>query len=125
MFANVDRRQVETDLRSRDLPVDRFTSPYASLCVDTVEHRVLMDTGAGSLLPTTGRLATHLRRAGIEPAQIDMVIITHEHPDHVDGLLHEDGTPVYPNARIYSTAAEWDFWLGDDAPIQHLSLIHI
>jgi glyoxylase-like metal-dependent hydrolase (beta-lactamase superfamily II) len=77
-----------------------------------------MDTGAGSFLPTTGKLAAHLRRAGIEPTQIDMVIITHAHPDHVGGLLHEDGSPVYPNARIYTTAAEWDFWLGDDASVQ-------
>jgi glyoxylase-like metal-dependent hydrolase (beta-lactamase superfamily II) len=90
-------------------------SPYTSLYVDTGEHHVLVDAGAGDFFPTTGRLPANLKEAGIELAEVDMLVITHAHPDHIGGLLKEDGTPTYPNARVYTLKIEWDFWLAEDA----------
>jgi len=61
-FANVPLAQVEEALRQRGHPVDVITTPYTNLLIDTGQHRVLIDMGAGSLSPTTGRLADNLRR---------------------------------------------------------------
>jgi glyoxylase-like metal-dependent hydrolase (beta-lactamase superfamily II) len=114
-FTNVDRRELERALQSRNCPTDRVPSPYTSLYVDTGEHHVLVDTGAGDFFETTGRLSANLVKAGVNPAEIDMVIITHAHPDHIGGLLNEVGRPTYPNARVYTMKKEWDFWLAEDA----------
>jgi glyoxylase-like metal-dependent hydrolase (beta-lactamase superfamily II) len=114
-FSNVDRRALEPALRSRGEPIDRVSSPYASLYVDTGEHHILVDTGAGDLNPTTGRLPANLRTAGVDPAEIDRVVITHAHLDHMGGLVTGDGTPTYPHARVYTTETEWNFWLAEDA----------
>ena len=83
--------------------------------IDTGAHHVLVDTGAGDIFPTTGRLPGNLVKAGIDLAEIDKVVITHAHPDHIGGLLNPDGIPTYPNARVYTMESEWDFWLAEDA----------
>jgi glyoxylase-like metal-dependent hydrolase (beta-lactamase superfamily II) len=114
-FANVDRRELENAILLGNWPIERVSSPYTSLFIDTGTHHVLVDTEAGAFFPTTGRLPGNLVKAGIDFAEIDKVVITHAHPDHIGGLLNEDGTPTYPNARVYTMAIEWDFWLADDA----------
>ena len=63
----------------------------------------------------TGKLLGHLEAAGIEPASVDTVIISHAHPDHVGGTLDEGGELVFGNARYVVPAAEWEFWMSEDA----------
>jgi glyoxylase-like metal-dependent hydrolase (beta-lactamase superfamily II) len=100
LFANVPPAVVEEARRGRNLPTDHVTTPYTFLYVDTGSSRVLVDMGAGHLAPTTGRWPVHLRAAGLDPAQIGVVVITHAHPDHVGGALDGDGNPIYANARL-------------------------
>jgi glyoxylase-like metal-dependent hydrolase (beta-lactamase superfamily II) len=110
MFANVPREQVEDALRQRGLPVEFITTPYSYLYVDTGEQRVLVDMGAGGLLPNTGHLLQSMQAAGIKPWKIDTVLITHAHPDHVGGTLDDQGRLIYSNAHYYICNGEWDFW---------------
>ena len=129
LFANVPPEQVEEALRGQNLPVDRVTTPYTCLFIDTGEHRVLVDTGAGDLgthadqvfpgldhsTSVTGLLPENLRTAGVETSEVDTVIITHAHPDHIGGTLDEKGELVFPNAHYFIAQKEWDFWNSDDA----------
>jgi glyoxylase-like metal-dependent hydrolase (beta-lactamase superfamily II) len=109
-FANARKEDYEQGLRERQLPLDQITTPYVCLYLDTGRHRVLVDTGAGKLAPTTGRLVKNLRREGIDPQTIDTVILTHAHADHIGGNLDSNGKLAFPNARYVMTRVEWDFW---------------
>jgi glyoxylase-like metal-dependent hydrolase (beta-lactamase superfamily II) len=76
---------------------------------------VLIDTGAGNTMqPTLGRLPGSLRAAGIEPAAVTHVLLTHLHPDHANGLVDDTGAAIYPNAEILLHAREHDFWMAEN-----------
>ena len=108
-FANVPITQIKDTLRKRNLPLESMYSPYTHLVVNTGDNIILMDMGIG------GNLVRNMKTAGINPSEIDIVIITHAHPDHIGGTLDEEGNPVYPNAQYYIQKNEWDFWFSEKA----------
>ena len=76
---------------------------------------ILVDTGSGTKLqPTAGKLVENLKAAGIEPATVTKVIMTHGHPDHIWGTTDANGALLFPNAMYYAGAAEWNFWMDPD-----------
>ncbi|NDP58955.1 MAG: MBL fold metallo-hydrolase [Oxalobacteraceae bacterium] len=80
--------------------------------INTGSNLVLVDTGSAKCFgPTLGGLPANLKAAGYEPSQIDIIVITHMHPDHACGLLDADGKLAYPNATVRPAQAEADFWL--------------
>jgi len=84
--------------------------------VNTGKQLILVDAGAGTWYGggAFGRLAGSLRSAGYTPEQVDLVLVTHLHADHVGGLTSHDGNIVFPNAEVYVAKAESDFWLSPE-----------
>jgi glyoxylase-like metal-dependent hydrolase (beta-lactamase superfamily II) len=84
--------------------------------VNTGKQLIIVDAGAGTWYGggAFGRLAGSLRSAGYTPEQVDLVLITHLHSDHVGGLTSKDGNRVFPNAEVYLAKAESDFWLSPE-----------
>ena len=85
------------------------------------QARVLIDTGAGTELGTgLAKLTQNLTAIGIHPQDIDTVIITHAHPDHIGGIVAPDGKLTFPNARYYISEAEWQFWMAPTVDVSSL-----
>ena len=118
LFANAPREALEKVLLEHNLELGKWvewTSSYICLIVKTDDHLVLVDTGAGDLAPTTGRLMQNLLGVRIGPEEIDTVILTHGHPDHIGGNIDTVGRPAFPNARYIMWKDDWDFWTSEEA----------
>lgn len=80
--------------------------------INTGSHLVLVDAGAAKLFgPSLGYVLQNMKAAGYDPAQVDTVIITHLHGDHMGGLNDASGQPLFPKARVLVSQADNDFWL--------------
>jgi glyoxylase-like metal-dependent hydrolase (beta-lactamase superfamily II) len=106
--------ELERLLRANRMPTDRWTGPQNAVVVNTGRHLVLFDTGMGdrskALGPHCGQLVRNMRAAGLDPASIDVVAITHAHIDHCWGLVDSQDRLVFPNARVAISQADFDFW---------------
>ncbi len=109
--ANQDAATVHALLRENSLPETKFANGFTPTLVNTGNELVLFDTGlgAGAREGGLGRTAAALRSAGYQPDQVDVVVISHFHPDHFGGLL-EDGKPAFANARYVMGETEFNFW---------------
>jgi glyoxylase-like metal-dependent hydrolase (beta-lactamase superfamily II) len=88
----------------------------AGFLVNTGKQLILVDAGTGTWWGggAFGRVADSLRSAGYLPEQVDLVLVTHLHSDHIGGLTAKDGNRVFPNADVYVSKVESDFWLSSE-----------
>ncbi len=113
---NVTQEDVAALAAENFLPAERMETAFTVTLVNTGSEVVLFDTGNGGATgrrPNAGRLLERLAAAGYAAEQIDTVVITHFHGDHIGGLM-EDGAPAFPNARYVLGAEEYDFWSNED-----------
>src|ERR1700687_3550003 len=84
--------------------------------VNTGKQLILVDAGSGTWYGggKLGHLAGNLRSAGYTPEEVDIVVVTHLHSDHIGGLTTQDGKRVFPNAEVYVAKPENDFWLSPE-----------
>jgi glyoxylase-like metal-dependent hydrolase (beta-lactamase superfamily II) len=97
-------------------PADAVRVEQNCLLLETGGRRALFDNGLGSEKlygPDSGRLLASLAEAGVDPASIDAMVLTHAHSDHCWGTMGDDGRPNFPNATIFIAQAELDYWESD------------
>jgi glyoxylase-like metal-dependent hydrolase (beta-lactamase superfamily II) len=113
IIAGASADEVRNDLVERGFPVEPRISVNAfALQID--RHTTLIDTGAGGKFGATlGRLQDSLALAGIDPRDVETVLLTHMHPDHSNGLTDAKGSPIFPNAELVMHEDELAHWMDD------------
>jgi glyoxylase-like metal-dependent hydrolase (beta-lactamase superfamily II) len=110
--------EVEALAKKNNIDPTRFEHPFVPTLINTGKELILVDTGNGTLAQDNealkgrvpaGQLLKRLGEGGYKPEDIDVIAITHCHPDHIGGILSA-GKINYPNARYVIAAAEFDFW---------------
>ena len=112
---NASRDEINAALELGFLPKDMMSIPFNPLLINNGGKLTLIDTGNGpqSGNAPVGRLQANLAWAGVKPADIETVVISHFHGDHINGLRAADGGLAFPNAEILVPEAEWAFWMDD------------
>lgn len=112
LMHNAPKPEMERLLRRMFVGSPKMSTSVNAYLVNTGSKLILIDAGAGGVFgPTLGRLPGNLAAAGYAPDQVDMVLITHMHGDHIAGLLDAEGKPVFPKAVVLVSKAENDYWL--------------
>ena len=103
---------VKKALSASGIGPDKFDNPFTVTAVRSGGKVVLFDTGFGANGgPTVGKLADNMKAAGLDPATVPTVVISHFHPDHISGLwAKETSAQVFPNAEILMPEVEFKFW---------------
>jgi glyoxylase-like metal-dependent hydrolase (beta-lactamase superfamily II) len=115
---NVKKDEVNAALEKAHMPKDKMSIQFAPLVINTGGKLVVVDTGNGpaayaSSKGNVGQFATNMAAAGFDPKAVDMVVISHFHGDHINGLLTADNVLAFPNAEVLVPATEWKFWMDD------------
>ncbi len=112
---NAKPDEINAALEAGFMPKGQVTTQFNPLLLNTGGKLVLIDTGNGPQAgnATVGRLNANLGWAGVKPADVDIVIISHFHGDHINGLRTDDGVLAFQNAEILVPAPEWAFWMDE------------
>jgi glyoxylase-like metal-dependent hydrolase (beta-lactamase superfamily II) len=115
VIQNIPEAEAAALLRAAFRPVPRRTAVNTFL-IHSGGRTSLVDTGCGTAMAATGgKLFENLAAAGVEPADVDTVLLTHMHPDHSNGLADAAGRALFPDAELVMHAAELAFWHDDAA----------
>lgn len=111
---NAPLDEVHALLRSQNLPTDYIDIPFTAFVIVAGTRKILIDTGfADNGPPTTGRLVANLNAAGLKAEDIDTVVLSHYHGDHINGVRNKAGKLVFPRAKILVPSVEHAYWMDD------------
>lgn len=109
-FLGLSKDEIDRQLTEAFLPTNNVVLEQNILVITINNKTVLFDTGMGSVRtfgPTTGRMMATLKAAGINPAGVDAIVLSHAHLDHCGGVMSADGKRNFPNAQVYITQADY------------------
>jgi len=111
-FSGASAADLAAVLRKHNMSPDHFDLQCSPLLIDTGGERVLIDSGGGSVFHAhLGKVVPGLAAAGYQPGDIDLIVLTHGHLDHICGGVDKDGAMVFPNARQVMARGEWEYWM--------------
>jgi glyoxylase-like metal-dependent hydrolase (beta-lactamase superfamily II) len=112
---NTPPEEVQKAFAEAMRPTDALENPFTPTLINTGNRLVLIDTGNGAqgADAPVGRLVENMKGAGFAPEQVDLVIISHFHGDHISGLKTREGQPVFPNAEVAVPEREMTFWMDE------------
>ena len=111
---NADLAEVKAVLAQAAMPTEKLRIPFTTTVINTGDKLVMIDAGNGNVgAPTSGAWMANFKAAGFTPEQVDLIIFSHFHGDHINGYRLKDGTCPFTNAAIMVPSAEWAFWMDE------------
>ena len=103
-------------MEAKGMPPRQMEIGFTQTLVNTGRELILFDTGNDKTQrASAGNLRANMAKAGYAPEDVDVIVLTHFHGDHIGGMM-ADGKPAFPNARYVTFAAEYDHWIdGENA----------
>jgi glyoxylase-like metal-dependent hydrolase (beta-lactamase superfamily II) len=120
LWPEANKTERDAVLASDFQPTDKSTLQVNVLAVHAGDRVVLIDAGSrGKMQPTAGRLLQNLAAAEIKPEEVDTILITHAHPDHLWGVADASDTErTFPNAEYVIGETELNFWMRPQHPLE-------
>jgi glyoxylase-like metal-dependent hydrolase (beta-lactamase superfamily II) len=115
---NAKVEDVAAALEKAYMPKDKVSIQFGPLVINSGGKLIVLDTGNGAAAlvnskGAVGQFSANMAAAGFDPKAVDMVVISHFHGDHINGLLNADGTPAFANAEVLVPSVEWKFFMDD------------
>lgn len=118
IYPNADPAEMARLKKAYRLPEDHIPMDLNPVVVNTGERLIVVDAGMGETSTmfgnTMGRMQANMRAAGLNPEDVDVVLMTHLHPDHSFGLVTPDGKAAFPNADLYVPRTDWEEWTDEE-----------
>jgi glyoxylase-like metal-dependent hydrolase (beta-lactamase superfamily II) len=115
LFDKVNIQKILPVVEKYNIDTNKITMSYNILVLKNHDHTIIIDTGMGKDPEVnSGKLLENLRIADIDPNEIDCIIISHCHLDHIGGITDENGFLNFPKAKFYISKKEWKFWTSEN-----------
>lgn len=119
--SDAPEQELKDVLQRAFLSTDHMTLNLNTLLIEVAGRRILLEAGAGQTMgPGGGRIFARLAEIGLSARDIDAIVVSHTHPDHVGNLRAADGQPAFPRATVFAPRADWDFFVRDEPDLSYM-----